>query len=269
MVVPSIPALCSILPASLPGRPWVLVLGISVVIGYLMVIVFRYTSDQKAIRRAKDRLKAHLLAVRLFQDQLTVVLRAYGHILLGTGKYLRLAFAPFLIAVVPIIFLIIQFDRYLGWTPIEPQQSFLLEVETDKNEPLDSVQLQLPPSVIRTAPAVHIAKDNQVVWRLKAIAPGYYDLNIIAGGRTVSKQVVVSRGLSRVSPVRLRGNWWERMLYSGEPALDSSGHVRSISINYPPREIAFLTWQWNWIVLFFILSLVAGYIFKTVFGIQI
>ena len=45
-------------------------------IGLLMVIVFRYTSDQKAIGRAKDRLKAHLLAVRLFQDQLPVVMRA-------------------------------------------------------------------------------------------------------------------------------------------------------------------------------------------------
>ena len=47
-----------------------MVLAISIVIGFLMVIVFRYTSDQKAIGRAKDQLKAHLLAVRLFQDQL-------------------------------------------------------------------------------------------------------------------------------------------------------------------------------------------------------
>jgi uncharacterized membrane protein (DUF106 family) len=45
--------------------PLLLVLAISVVIGFLMVIGFRYTSDQRAIGRAKDQLKAHLLAVRL------------------------------------------------------------------------------------------------------------------------------------------------------------------------------------------------------------
>ena len=100
--------------AMFTDRPLLLVLTISIVIGLLMVIVFRYTSDQKAIGRAKDRLKANLLAVRLFQDQLPVVMRAYGRILRGTGSYLRLAFTPFLIAILPITFLIVQLDRYFG-----------------------------------------------------------------------------------------------------------------------------------------------------------
>jgi len=88
--------------------PLLLVLAISVVIGLVMVVVFRYTSDQKAIGQAKDQLKAHLLAVRLFQDQLPVVIRAYGRIFRGTGRYLRLAFMPFLISLLPITFLIIS-----------------------------------------------------------------------------------------------------------------------------------------------------------------
>ena len=110
--------------------PLLLVLAISIVIGLLMVIVFRYASDQKAIGRAKDRLKAHLLAVRLFQDQLPVVMRAYGRILRGTGSYLRLAFTPFLIAILPITFLIVQLDRYFGWLPLQPAQTFLVEAQS-------------------------------------------------------------------------------------------------------------------------------------------
>ena len=110
-----------------PTFPFFWVLAISIVIGLLMVIVFRYTSDQKAIGRAKDRLKAHLLAVRLFQDQLPVVMRAYGRILRGTGSYLRLAFTPLLIAILPITFLIVQLDRYFGWMPLQPAQTFLVE----------------------------------------------------------------------------------------------------------------------------------------------
>ena len=79
-----------------------------------MVVVFRYTSDQKAIRIAKDHLKAHLLALRLFQDQIPVVMRSYGRIVLATGRYLRLAFKPLLFVIVPLILLIVQVDRYLG-----------------------------------------------------------------------------------------------------------------------------------------------------------
>src|SRR6185369_15143701 len=119
--------------------PLFLVLTISMVIGFLMVIVFRYTSDQKAIARAKDTLKAHLLAVRLFQDQLPVVLRAYGKILHGTGSYLRLTFTPLLIAILPMTFLIIQLDRYLGSMPLQPGQPFLLEAQADNAESLDQM----------------------------------------------------------------------------------------------------------------------------------
>src|SRR5215467_1366546 len=107
--------------------PAAIVLGISVVIGLVMVVVFRYTSDQKAIHAAKDRLKAHLLALRLFQDQIAIVMRAYGRILLATGHYLRLAFKPLLIVIVPMTLLIMQIDRYLGMTPIGPGHAFLIK----------------------------------------------------------------------------------------------------------------------------------------------
>ena len=99
--------------------PAAIVVGISLIVGLVMVVVFRYTSDQKAIRVAKDHLKAHLLALRLFQDQIPVVLRSYGRIVLATGHYLRLAFKPLLFVIVPLIFLIVQLDRYLGSMPIE------------------------------------------------------------------------------------------------------------------------------------------------------
>ena len=108
--------------------PAALVVLLSLIIGLLMVVVFRYTSDQKAIRLAKDQLKAHLLAVRLFQDQLPVVLSSYGRILRCTGRYLRLAFKPLLFVIVPMMFLIVQLDRYLGSVPLEVGQSFLVKV---------------------------------------------------------------------------------------------------------------------------------------------
>ena len=249
--------------------PLLWVLAISIVIGFLMVIVFRYTSDQKAIGRAKDRLKAHLLAVRLFQDQLPVVMRAYGKILRGTGSYLRLAFTPFLIAILPITFLIVQLDRYFGWMPLQPAQTFLVEARVEDPAALNEASLQLPPELSSSAPAVHVPKEKEVVWRVVAERAGHYDIQIAAAGQTVSKQVVVAPGLARVSPVRLKDNFWERMFTSGEPALADNSPVQSIAINYPAREISFAWMEWNWIVLFFVVSLIAGFIFKSVLGIQV
>lgn len=234
-----------------------------------MVVVFRYTSNQKAIGRAKDRLKAHLLAVRLFQDQLPVVLRSYGNILRGTGSYLRLTFTPLLIAIVPMTFLVIQMDRYLGSTPQKIGQPFLLQAQANTPEILDQVELRLPDGLVSSAPAVHIPKEKLVVWRLEAKQAGEYAVDLEVNGQSINKQVVVSSALERLSPVRLRGTFWERMLSSAEPALPSNSLIQSITVAYPERNIELMGMQWNWIALFFVASLVAGFIFKSVFGIQI
>ncbi len=250
-------------------NPVWLVLAISIVVGFAMVVVFRYASDQKAIARAKDRLKAHLLAVRLFQDQLPVVLRAYGRILRGTGSYLRLAFTPLLLAILPITFLIVQLDRYFGSTPFQAGQTFLVEARVENDAMLDQLQMQLPDGLMSSAPAVHVPREKTVVWRVVAQRDGRFEIAVQAGGDSASKNVVVRSGLARLSSIRLRGNFWERILESAEPAIPDANVIDSIEVNYPARSIPFAWIEWNWIVLFFVVSLIAGFIFKSVFGIQI
>lgn len=250
------------------NTPALIVLGISVVIGLLMVLVFGYTSDQKAIHVAKDHLKAHLLALRLFQDQITVVLRAYGRILLATCRYLRLAFKPLLFVIVPLTILIVQLDRYLGMTPIEAGHPFVVKAKVAESI-LNDATLALPDGLEATAPAVHVPAENEIAWRVVALRDGDYMLNLHANSDLFSKSVRVGTGLPRLSPIRLRGKLWERMFVSGEPALAADKLVEAIEVQYPARDIAFAGFEWNWIWLFFVLSLVAGFIFKSVLGIEI
>lgn len=247
----------------------ILVVLISAVIGLLMVLLFRYTSDQKAIRSAKERLKAHLLAVRLFQDQLPVVLRSYARIMGGTGRYLKLAFKPLLLVIIPLTFLIVQLDRYLGFTPFKTGDPFLVTARTTNANTLDTISLQLPSGVVPTSPPVHIVADNEIVWRLVAQKEGHYELSLAAEGETDSKRVVVSSEIARLSPIRLRGRFWERLFVSAEPALAKESRIQSIAVHYPDRTIYFAWMEWDWIWLFFVLSLLAGFFFKTVLRIEI
>jgi hypothetical protein len=246
-----------------------IVVAISLVIGLVMVIVFGYTSDQKAIHVAKDRLKAHLLALRLFQDQIHVVLRSYGRIVLATGHYLRLAFKPLLFVIVPMTFLIVQIDRYLGLVPLAPGQSFLVKARMDNSDALNEASLQLPEGLATTAPPVHAPSENEVAWRVVANKTGNYNINIQVFDQTFSKRVVVGPGLPRLSSIRLRGKFWERIFVSGEPALPENKFIQAVNVQYPDRNIAFAGMEWNWIWLFFVLSLAAGFLFKSILGIEI
>ncbi|MGA2002365.1 MAG: hypothetical protein ABSG70_03220 [Terriglobales bacterium] len=258
------------LPAWLVS-PLSIVIIVSVVVGLLMIVLFGYTSDQKAIGIAKDQLKAHLLAVRLYRDQLQVVMGSYGKILRGTGRYLRLAFKPLLYVIIPITLLIVQLDRYLGLTAIQTNTPFLVTVRVNKPEALDGISIDLPPGITASAPAVHVAADNEVVWRLAANQEGSYEVKILADGQSVAKTVRVSSQLARVSPERWRDHFWQRVFSSGESALPDNSAVESILVDYPERNIPLgvAGYEMNWIWLFFILSMIAGFIFKELLGIQV
>jgi uncharacterized membrane protein (DUF106 family) len=258
--------------ASWLTSPLAIVIALSVVIGLLMIVLFGYTSDQKAIAIAKDQLKAHLLAVRLYRDQLHVVMGSYGKVLRGTGRYLKLAFKPLLYVIIPITLMIVWLDRSLGLTAIQTNTPFLLTARVNNADALDNISIDLPPGITATAPPVHVAADNEVVWRLVASQDGEYDVKIkTAGGQSVTKTVRVTSRLAQLSPERLRDHFWERIFSSGESALPGNSVVESIAVNYPERNIplGIAGYEMNWIWLFFILSMIAGFIFKELLGIEV
>ena len=246
-----------------------IVFGISLIVGLLMVVVFGYTSNQKAIRVAKDQLKAHLLALRLFQDQIQVVMRSYLRIVIATGRYLRLAFKPLVYVVIPVTFLIVQLDRYLGSVPLRTGEPFLVKAQMNNLDSLDQATLLLPAGLTATAPPVHVPAENEVAWRIVAGNTGKYVVNVKVADQTFSKVVIVGSGLPRLSSVRLRGKFWERFFVSAEPALPDNKFVEGINVQYQPRNIAFAGIEWNWIWLFFLLSIAAGFLFKSMLGIEI
>jgi uncharacterized membrane protein (DUF106 family) len=261
----------ALLLASWLMSPLAIVIILSVVIGLLMIVLFGYTSDQKAIGIAKDQLKAHLLAVRLYRDQLHVVMGSYGKVLRGTGRYLKLAFKPLLYVIIPITLMIVWLDRSLGLTAIQVNTPFLLTARVNNPQALDSVSIDLPPEITASAPPVHVAGDNEVVWRLVASHEGAYEVKVGAGGQSAEKTVRVSSELAQVSPERLRDHFWERMFTSGESALPENSAVESIAVDYPERNIplGIAGYEMNWIWLFFILSMIAGFIFKELLGIEV
>lgn len=234
-----------------------------------MPLIFRAASNQAAIHAAKERIKAHLLAVRLYQDQLPVVLRSHLLVLAGTAHYLRLMFKPTLFLAVPLTFLIATCDRYLGLEPLGVKVPFLVTVSADRPDRTGDVLLELPPGLAMTAPPVHIPDDREVVWRLAAEKEGAYEVKATVDGKEYGKQVVVSSGLVRLSPVRLQGHLFERFFSSAEPGLPEGAPIASIQVGYPERIIRFAWIEWNWIWLFLTLSLAMGFLAKSILGIEI
>lgn len=260
---------CILASVFVAQAPLLLVIAVSFAAGILMLLVFRYTSDQKKIRRAKDQVQAQLLAVRLFQDQLSAVMLAYGRLLRGSVTYIGSMLKPTLILVLVFAPLIVWLDPYFGWQPLQPRQPFLVKIAMAEPDALEGVSLQLPSGIVSSAPPVHIPSSQQVVWRLVAENSGRYPVGIISNGATLSQPLIVSGGLARVSASSWRRGSWQRWSEPGAAALPAGAPVRSIEVGYQPREINLWLFQANWIIVFFVISIAAALLFKKALGVEI
>src|SRR5438093_12939173 len=83
----------------LPG--WLSATIVAAVTGVLLLVVFKYTSNQRAIKRVRDDIKAHLLSLKLFKENPWVAVRAQGRILRGAQRLSILAIVPMLVMALP------------------------------------------------------------------------------------------------------------------------------------------------------------------------
>jgi hypothetical protein len=86
---------------------------------------------------------------------------------------------------------------------------------------------------------------------------------------SVTKNVAVGGRLEGVSSLRTGANWLTNLLYPGEAPIPNQAAIESVEILYPELDISFLGWRMNWLILFFVLSLVFGFAFKGLLGVQI
>ena len=69
--------------------------------------------------------------------------------------------------------------------------------------------------------------------------------------------------------VKARANSWNAFLYPQEPPVPGDSVIESIHVDYPHRELKFFGLTVHWLIAFFIISVVAGFALKGVFGIEV
>ncbi|MGZ5423264.1 MAG: hypothetical protein ACXW2V_01765 [Candidatus Aminicenantales bacterium] len=252
--------------------PWFGLTVVSLLTALLMLEVYKHTSNQAAIRRAKDLIKAHLLEMRLYKDNMRVTLAAQGAILKANLAYMAANLKPLAVMIVPLVLILAQLSLWYDRAPLRPGEEALVKAGLEAAaDPVSlGLELETPPGLEITAPAVRIPDLHQVVWRVKALAPGTGRLVLRTGDRTVEKSVVVGGGpMAKVSALASRGSLWKQVLYPGEAPLPAGTFVRSVEILYPAKSLTAFGVSVHWLVAYLILSIVFGFAFKGVFKVEI
>ena len=252
---------------NVPG--WLSLLVFSIVGAVFGLLVYKYTSNQAGIKRVKDRIKANLLAVKLFRDELGVMFRACGAILLCAVRLLRYSLVPFGVMIVPFVLVVTQLAMRYQWRPVEPGDTVVMTVRMsgDRDVMRSTPSLEPNDGVTADAPRLRIPTEGEVVWRLRALQPGRHTLRLRVGDEVIEKSCNVGGRFSRVGVRRSGPGGWDRLLYPSEPVLSADSAVRSVEIAYPVRE-GWIGGASSWVVWLVVLSVVVGYVVKPLLRVE-
>ena len=249
-----------------PFPVWVGLTVISAATGVVMLIAFRHTSNQAAIARIKDEIKANLLALKLYKDELRVTFLSQARLLWAIVRLQRYVLTPVLWMTLPMLLALAQMGVRYQWRPLRPGERTLIKMRFAPGagkSALASVEPH-PGLAMEVGP---VPGGDLCVWRIRGGAPGRHLLRFHVGGETLEKELVVGEAFQRVSAVRPSGRWTDQLFHPVERRMPAGSPVRTIEVVYPGVD----SWIYGadyWVLYFFVVSMVVGFVFAPVFKVR-
>ena len=245
---------------------WVGLTILSVVAGIIMLLAFRYASNQDGIGRAKDDIKANLLALKLFKDDLRVTVQSQFRIMWAIARLQRYVLTPVILLTLPMLLGLAQMGIRHQWRPLLPGEQTLIHVRLEKElASTPDITLEAPPEVeVEVGP---IPGGGELVWRVRGVEPGRHILRFRMGQQVVEKELVVGIGFERVSAVRTGRDWSTQLLHPVESPLPSNTPIRTIEITYPSVD-SIVCGANYWVIYLFVVSMITALVFRPLFKVR-
>ena len=252
--------------------PWPVMIEVSFLTGLLMLAIFGATSNQDGIRQAKNRIKAHLLELRLYQDSLAQQLKSQGRILAANGRYIVYALKPMLVMIIPVLLILVQLNLWFGSRSLRVGEAALVKLKlAEGNSPLGAdVRLEAPPGLDIETPPLRIEDEREIDWRVKARSEGEHALIFHSGGAAFTKTVSVGRRpMAKIAVLKPGSALLDQIFNPGEKPLPGNAGIASVEVAFPARKMCLFGLCFHWLVAYFALSIIFGFAFKGVFKVEI
>ena len=240
---------------------------VSALSGAVLLLAFRLTSRPAAIREAKRHVQAHLLAVRIYRDDLGVVFRAQASLFAALAAYVGNMLVPFLAILVPFALLFAHLDARWSSRGLHPGEKVVVKAVIEDRD-LRLWTLEGSEGVAVDSPPIRIPSRREIAWRIRGVGAGAHRVSVVGPARRVDKQVVVASG--EVGAVRRRSiaGFVSLFFAPAESPIDPAAGVRSIEVEYGPRTLVVFGWHTHWIVIFLVVSTVVALALRKRAGVE-
>jgi uncharacterized membrane protein (DUF106 family) len=244
---------------------------ISLLTGVALIFLFKATSDQKRIKATRDKFKARILEMRLYQDDIILIHKALFAALGTNLAYLRVSLKPILVLLAFVFLIFIQLDERYGRGYLEPGgKSLLTVVLKDGLDPMStSFDLSAGGGVAVDSPPVRSTVERSINWRIRVEDEGSHHLDVKVIDNTYRLPITAERSNAPIGFVRTAGSFSNPLLHPGLPKIPGDSPIQSVELHYPSASYSLFGWKTHWLVVFIIFSFVGALIPKFIFKIEI
>lgn len=243
--------------------------AVAMATGIVMLLGFKYTSNQKAMKRIGDRRKAELLALSLFKDSIAVSLLCTSRVILTSLISILYTLVPIAVMIVPATLLLGQLSLWWQARPLAIGEQAVISIQLagDPKSPMPDVSLEPTSAIETTTGPVRIRTQRTVCWDIEGKQDGYHVLKFHIGDQPIEKQLAIGTGTMRVSSKRPQWLWSDVVLYPAETPFDTKSPVKSIDIRYPERH-SWVSGTHSWLIFWFLASTAVALCLRGVFDVN-
>ena len=243
---------------------------ISALSGIFFLKIFGLVSNQNGIKTAKNKIKAHILEIVIFKDSLVIPLKAFAKLLISNLSYMKFAVVPLFFMIIIFAFFYGQLELRYGSAPLPIGEETLFKISFNENTNLNDYSIEVNSGLKITTPALRIKQKKEIYWRIKALENGVHSVIIKYNNKkTESFPVYAGNIIVHKIPYKNSINFLDKILYPGLKPLDNSAQIKMINANYPVKKYKFLFFKFNWLIYFFIISVLSGLVFKKFIKVEI
>ena len=208
----------------------------SAVAGILILVAYKFCSSGRAIRTARGRARAYMLAPRLFADDPVVIGKSLVGLLVWNARYIALMVPAFVVMAVALFLAWDYLEAVWGRTPLIPGEAAVVTARVGPDAA--DAQLLAPEWLRVETPAVNVRGQREVSWRVRVLRAGSGPVIVRAGEATASRWIEATPGLH----------------YLPERSRMTGGPVEWIELQYPRAKMSLLGLSWSWVVWFCVFS---------------
>ena len=239
---------------------FLIILLATVVISVISTLAYKYTTDQKKMKRIKEKLKdlqAQMKEARGDQDKM---LKLNGQIMKSHNEYSMQSMRSILFTIIPVMLIFIYLQANVAFTPIAPGDEFDMLLDYRDTDRIGDV-IVMPAVGMDLLNRTDYEKsgflgfgrmNGERITLLAPAEPGEYTVTFTSTNTTVNRSVIVTNG-REYAPASVA--FRESALRAA--AIDYRG-LRIFDIGWLPG------WLQGWIAVYIILTLIFTNIFRKI-----